>query len=76
MTDILPYGFTHPAPQFPIAFKGVFNAGSGCSVKPLHKSSQCQQALRTARETAIKFLKLFLMARPQEAQSLSWPGGR
>ncbi len=54
MTDILPYWSTHPVPQFPISFDGVFYAGS---VKPLHKSSQCQQALRMARATAIEILK-------------------
>ncbi len=54
MTDILPYRSTHPVPQFPISFEGVFYAGS---VNALHKSPQCQQALRTARVTAIKILK-------------------
>ncbi len=54
MIDILPYGSTHLVPQFPISFDGVFYAGS---VNPLHKSPQCQQALRTARATAIKILK-------------------
>ncbi len=54
MTDTLPYRSTHPVPQFPISFDGVFYAGS---VNPYHKSPQCQQALRTARATAIKILK-------------------
>ncbi len=54
MTDILAYWSTHPVPQFPTALKGVFCAGS---VNPLHKSPQCQQALRKARVTAIKILK-------------------
>ncbi len=54
MTEILPYGSTHPVPQFPISFDGVFYAGI---VNPVHKSPQCQQALRTEGATAIKNLK-------------------
>ena len=72
MTDILPYGSTHPAPQFPIAFKGVFYAGS---VNPLHKSPQCQQALCTALATAIKILKTNLDG-PSPRVAISFWAGR
>jgi hypothetical protein len=67
MTDILPYGSTHPAPPFSTAFNSLFFAGS---VNPLHKSPQRQQAfkLRTARATE-------MMARPQESKSPSGPAG-
>ncbi len=72
MTDILPYGSTHPVPQFPISFDGVFYA---CSINPLHKSPQCQQALRTARATAIKILKPNLDG-PSPRVAISFRAGR
>jgi hypothetical protein len=72
MIDILPYGSTHLVPQFPISFDGVFYAGS---VNLVHKSPQCQQALRTARATAIKILKTNLDG-PSPRVAISFRAGR
>ncbi len=56
MTNILSYWLTCPAgaSPCPIAFNGVFYAGS---VNPLHKSPQCKQELRMALATVIKTVK-------------------
>ena len=61
-------------PQFPISFQvdGVLYAGS---VNPLKTSPQCQQALRTARATAIKILKTNLDG-PSPRVAISFRAGR
>ncbi len=72
MTEILPYGSTHPVRQFPISFDGVCHTGS---VNPYHKCPQCQQALRMARATAIKILKTNLDG-PSPRVAISFRAGR
>ncbi len=68
MTDILPYRLTHPVPQFSIAFKGDFYVGTP-STNPINARKHYVQRERQQ----LKFLKLILMARPQESQSPSGP---
>ena len=74
MTDFSTHGSNHPAPPFPIALDGVFYAGS---VKPLHKSPQCPQALRTNANWRDRLkLKLISMPVSQQLQSPSGPAQR
>ena len=74
MTDFSTHGSTHPAPPFPRALNGVLYAGS---VKPLHKSPQCPQALRTNANWRDRLkLKLISMPVSQQLQSPSGPAQR
>ena len=74
MTDYSTHGSTHPAPPFRRALNGVLYAGS---VKPLHESPQCPQALRTNANWRDRLkLKLISMPVSQQLQSPSGPAQR